>query len=186
MLQGKPGQLWRVVSRIVKRNLPLKVPVFLGLEDSPMNHQKGILFLCELPDHEVFFWCRLKELEKGFVLDAVALSKHANDEIGRTQPSLNMGIPQYNALKDPNCKTYFKMKGLPKLAKQGQQEVSQGEDDTEITSSMMGAVFDHFVQSSSAKYYLKERESMGSGIPNNLCTADSMYTLQSLVCSWYA
>ena len=57
------------------------------------------------------------------------------------------------------------MKGLPKFAKQGQEVVSQGGDvNTETTSSMMGAVFDHFVQSSSAKHYLKERESMGSGI----------------------
>ena len=107
--------------------------------------------------------CRLKELEKGFVLDAVALSKHANDEIGRTQPSLNMGIPQYNALKDTSCKTYFKMKGLPKYAEEAHRKMSEGKV-SEHASSMMGPVFDQFLRNSSAKKYLEERESLGSGM----------------------
>ena len=107
--------------------------------------------------------CRLKELEKGFVLDAVSLSKHANDETGRTHPSLNLGIPQYNALKDSHCKTYFKMKGLPKCVNQGKEKTSQGDVDSDVTSSMMGPVFDQFLRNSSAKQYLKERESIGAG-----------------------
>ena len=117
-------------------------------------------------------------MEKGFVLDAVALGKHANDEIGRTQPSLNMGIPQYNALKDPNCKTYFSMKGLPKHTQQAQKELSQGKGDEsiEVSSSMMGPVFDRFVRSSSAKHYLRERESIGSGmhLMMSSCHADHL------------
>ena len=100
-------------------------------------------------------------------MDAVALSKHANDEIGRTQPSLNFGIPQYNALKDTHCKTYFQMKGLPKYAEQAQlegKESATADTDSELTSSMMGPVFDKFLRNSSAKKYIEERESIGSGI----------------------
>lgn len=108
--------------------------------------------------------CRLKELERGFVLDAVALSKHANDETGRTHPSLNLGIPQYNALKDAHCKTYFQMKGLPKYTNQAKEKLAEGDVDSESTSSMMGPVFDQFLRNSSAKEYLKERESIGAGI----------------------
>lgn len=42
---------------------------------------------------------RLKELERGFVLDSVCLSHLANDETNRTFPSLNIGkIIQYITL----------------------------------------------------------------------------------------
>lgn len=34
---------------------------------------------------------RLKQLERGFVLDGVCLSHHANDDTDRTFPSLNIG-----------------------------------------------------------------------------------------------
>ena len=58
---------------------------------------------------------RLKQLEKGFILDGTVVSRLYNDEIGRTQPSLNFGIPQYNALRDKHCANYFKTKQVPKL-----------------------------------------------------------------------
>lgn len=68
---------------------------------------------------------RLKELEQGFVLDGVALSKHANDEIDRSNPSVNIGIPQYNPLKDKYCESYFKQnKGLPNEMVKSPTEVS--------------------------------------------------------------
>ena len=146
----------------------LEVPNFQELGNFRMSHQKGIiifaiiiiLLCCKC---SIFFSiCRLKELERGFVIDSVALSKHANDETGRTHPSLNLGIPQYNALKDPHCKAYFRMKGLPKYT--NQEKLPQGDVDGGSTSSMMGAVFDQFLRNSSAKEYLKERESIGAGI----------------------
>ena len=75
---------------------------------------------------------RLKQLERGFVLDGVCLSHLANDETDRTFPSLNIGrlipsryqltddrfssgIPQYNAQFDRSTASYFKRRGLPKF-----------------------------------------------------------------------
>lgn len=59
---------------------------------------------------------RLKELERGFVLDGVALSRQANEETDRTHPSLNVGIPQYRPLEDRHSRAYYKNnKSLPKL-----------------------------------------------------------------------
>ena len=55
----------------------------------------------------------LKQREKGFVLDCVALSRQANEDTGRSQPSPNIGIPQYNARHDKYAQGYFKKKGLP-------------------------------------------------------------------------
>ena len=67
---------------------------------------------------------RLKELEKRFVLDGVALSHFANDETDRTQPSLDLGIPQYSAAKDHHAKGYFARRGLPKIVKEPALEVT--------------------------------------------------------------
>ena len=61
---------------------------------------------------------RLKELERGFLLDGVCLSHLANDETDRTFPSQNIGIPQYNALVSKNASNYFKRKGLPRFLKE--------------------------------------------------------------------
>jgi len=57
----------------------------------------------------------LKEREKGFLLDGTLLSRQANDETDRCNPSyLNIGIPQYNALKDPHLRRFLRSKSLPK------------------------------------------------------------------------
>jgi len=57
----------------------------------------------------------LKEREKGFLLDGTLLSRQANDETDRCNPSyLNFGIPQYNALADPHLKRFLRSKSLPK------------------------------------------------------------------------
>lgn len=58
-----------------------------------------------------------REREKGFILDGTVVSRLANDETDRNAPSLNFGIPQYNALTDPHCKSYFKSKAVPKKFK---------------------------------------------------------------------
>ena len=59
---------------------------------------------------------RLKQLERNFVLDGVALSRLANEETERTHPSLNFGIPQYRPRQDKHCKSYFASnKALPKI-----------------------------------------------------------------------
>ena len=106
---------------------------------------------------------RLKELERGFVLDGTVVSRLANDETGRSHPSLNMGIPQYNALHDKHCKSYFKSKGPPKSVRATKSLTSAIPEDSEDNSSMMGQVFDKFVRNSSAKQYLQEREGIGAG-----------------------
>ena len=66
------------------------------------------------PDEE------LKAREEGFLLDGALLSRQANDETERCNPSyLNFGIPQYNALKDPHLKRYLETnKSLPKTFQQ--------------------------------------------------------------------
>lgn len=61
---------------------------------------------------------KLKQLEMGFVLDGVVLSHLANDDIKRSNPSLNVGIPQYNALRDPANQSYLRRRGLPKTVKE--------------------------------------------------------------------
>ena len=103
----------------------------------------------------------MKELEKGFVLDGVAVGKQSNDETGRSQPSPNIGIPQYNALRDKHCKNYFTTRSLPKFVQPTKSLTSV--EDAEHSASMMGNVFDKFVRNSLAKQYLKERESIGAG-----------------------
>ncbi|XP_064401898.1 sperm microtubule associated protein 1-like [Halichondria panicea] len=110
---------------------------------------------------------KLKELEKSFVLDGITLSKQANDEVDRTQPSLNLGIPQYNALHDKHCKKYFKSKSLPKTVQEAKQVVSTG-SSSELSASMMGQVFDKFIRNSSTKHYLQEREALGAGYTRKL------------------
>ena len=72
---------------------------------------------------------RLKQLEKGFVLDGTVVSRLYNDEIGRTQPSLNFGIPQYNAMHDKHCANYFRSRQVPKL-----NEVTDGGGETSSLS----------------------------------------------------
>ena len=69
-----------------------------------------------------------REKERGFILDGTVVSRLANDETDRNAPSLDFGIPQYNALTDPHCKGYFKSKAVPKKLKAAMrsQEVSNG------------------------------------------------------------
>ncbi len=97
----------------------------------------------------------MKNLENNFILDGVPLSKLSNDEIGRTQPSLNIGIPQYDAVSDPHGASYFKSinKSLPKV-------ISCKNNNTGESSA------DKFIQNSAAIYYLRERKKIGAGMIN--------------------
>lgn len=58
------------------------------------------------------------------------------------------------------------MKGLPVYTSQAKEiKLSEGDVTSELSgSSMMGLVFDQFLRNSSARQYLKERESKGAGI----------------------
>ena len=92
---------------------------------------------------------RVKQLEKDFILDGVALSKQANDETGRTKPSLNIGIPQYSALRDRGCRHFFK--SSLKSMKGSAEKV----DVTDIHTV--------FTQKSEAQRYLDDRKKVGAG-----------------------
>ena len=115
----------------------------------------------------------LKQLEVGFILDGVPLSRVTNEETGRTNPSINIGIPQYNALTDKHCKSYFKTKSLPQAIAKVCMYVCtyvciymyvcmyillQPSDK----SSMAGGVLDEFTKTTEAWIYMKERETLGA------------------------
>lgn len=102
----------------------------------------------------VFPLYRLKNLEKGFILDGIPLSKVANDETGRTNPTLNLGIPQYYGRKDTHCHLYYSQKKLDIHEENG----SALED-----SSMMGFVYDKFTRGSAANQYIEDRKKLGAG-----------------------
>lgn len=61
-----------------------------------------------------------KQLEKGFVLDGIAVGTFACTS-GHASPKLATAIPPYNAQKDPWAKMYFERKEVKKtLKKTGQ------------------------------------------------------------------
>ena len=58
--------------------------------------------------------------EKGFILDAVAVST-LSDDSGRANPKMATAIPPYNAQKDRHSKGYFEKPVVKKLLKQTEQ-----------------------------------------------------------------
>lgn len=58
--------------------------------------------------------------EKGFVLDAVAVST-LSDDSGRANPKMATAIPPYNAQKDKHSKGYFEKPVVKKLLKKTDQ-----------------------------------------------------------------
>ena len=61
-----------------------------------------------------------KRLEKGFVLDNIAVST-LSDDSGRANPKMNTAIPPYNAQVDPHTKNYFEKKLVQRLLSRTQQ-----------------------------------------------------------------
>ncbi|EDO28497.1 predicted protein, partial [Nematostella vectensis] len=62
----------------------------------------------------------LKLLEKGFVLDNIAVSTLADDS-GRANPKMNTAIPPYNAQKDKHATDYFTKRTVQRLLTRTQQ-----------------------------------------------------------------
>lgn len=96
------------------------MPFYINNRTVPVGHTlRNKLFSCEAvmsstkSARRAELECK-REREKGFILDGTVVSRLANDETDRNAPSLNFGIPQYNALTDPHCKSYFKSKAVPK------------------------------------------------------------------------
>ena len=59
---------------------------------------------------------QLRELEKGFILDCMAVSTFSDDS-GHASPKLSTAIPPYNAQKDKNAKRYFEVKDVKRTLK---------------------------------------------------------------------
>ncbi len=95
-------------------------------------------------------------MEEGFILDGIPLSKVANDETDRTNPTLNLGIPQYYGKKDPHCCLYYSRK-------KGQEK-----SIVENNSSMMGNVYDKYINTSSSNSYIEDRRKLGAGMTYDL------------------
>lgn len=62
----------------------------------------------------------LRRLEKGFVLDNIAVST-LSDDSGRAKPKMSTAIPPYNAQIDPHTKNYFEKKLVQRLLSRTQQ-----------------------------------------------------------------
>lgn len=108
-----------------------------------------------------------KERERAFVLDGTVVSKLANDEIDRNTPSLDFGIPQYNALKDPHCRGYFKSKALPKKLKPIVRDQEKTTSDKTM-STMQGKLRDDWLEKSKAVDYVEKRKGYGGGYTSEL------------------
>lgn len=57
-----------------------------------------------------------KKLEKGFILDGVAVATFSDDS-GHASPKLATAIPPYNAQKDAHAEAYFKAKDVSRTLK---------------------------------------------------------------------
>ncbi|XP_055114067.1 sperm microtubule associated protein 1 [Symphalangus syndactylus] len=64
--------------------------------------------------------CRLR-LEKGFILDGVAVSTTAR-AYGRSRPKLWSAIPPYNAQRDYHARSYFQSHVVPPLLRKTDQD----------------------------------------------------------------
>ena len=62
----------------------------------------------------------VKELERRFVLDCVAVSTFSDDS-GRANPKMSTAIPPYNAQKDKHAKEYFQKPVTKNLLKKTEQ-----------------------------------------------------------------
>lgn len=62
----------------------------------------------------------LRKLEKGFVLDNIAVSTMSDDS-GRANPKMSTAIPPYNAQMDRHTKNYFEKKLVQRLLTRTQQ-----------------------------------------------------------------
>lgn len=92
--------------------------------------------------------------EKGFILDAIAVST-LSDDSGRANPKMATAIPPYNAQRDKHAKGYFEKPVVQKLLK----KTEQGPPGDSITGKQM----DKFYDSGMMGTYIKLRNSAGAG-----------------------
>nr|XP_005584043.1 PREDICTED: uncharacterized protein C17orf98 homolog [Macaca fascicularis] len=97
--------------------------------------------------------CRLR-LEKGFILDGVAVSTTAR-AYGRSRPKLWSAIPPYNAQQDYHARSYFQSQVVPPvLRKTDQDHGGTGRD---------GWIVDYIHIFGQGQRYLNRRNWAGTG-----------------------
>ncbi|XP_011815219.1 PREDICTED: uncharacterized protein C17orf98 homolog [Colobus angolensis palliatus] len=97
--------------------------------------------------------CRLR-LEKGFILDGVAVSTTAR-AYGRSRPKLWSAIPPYNAQQDYHARSYFQSHVVPPvLLKTDQDHGGTGRD---------GWIVDYIHIFGQGQRYLNRRNWAGTG-----------------------
>ncbi|XP_062515678.1 sperm microtubule associated protein 1-like [Corticium candelabrum] len=96
---------------------------------------------------------KLRALECSFILDGVAVSRQANEDVHRTNPTINIGIPQYYGAKDRHARTY--VRSAP-------ARTSRIRAQKAIDCSMMGSVYDKFTNRCSSARYLRDRLTLHS------------------------
>ncbi|XP_022795125.1 uncharacterized protein C17orf98-like [Stylophora pistillata] len=92
--------------------------------------------------------------EKGFVLDALAVST-LSDDSGRANPKMATAIPPYNAQKDRHSKGYFEKPDVKKLLKKTDQEYPG--------DSIAGKQMDKFYDKGMMGDYIWHRNTAGAG-----------------------
>ncbi|KAM4706000.1 sperm microtubule associated protein 1 [Rhinophrynus dorsalis] len=97
---------------------------------------------------------KLRDLEKRFVLDCVAVERISKD-YSYSLPKLGSVIPPYNAQKDPHVSAYFQTRPVPPLLKKTGQ--SHG------GTSTYGELADRFQFKGAAAHYLLTRNNNGAG-----------------------
>ena len=118
---------------------------------------------------------KLQALECNFILDGVAVSKQGNDDIHRTNPSINIGIQQYNGARDKHARSYRRSTPSREATKRTQQVgksvllilsilfvLSHFISKQNKHSTMMGHVYDRFTTRCASAKYLRERRFLHS------------------------
>ncbi|KAL4687025.1 hypothetical protein H8959_019153 [Pygathrix nigripes] len=135
--KGKPELRKKVHPAVVirqRKSYRRKDGVFLYFEDNAgvivnnKGEMKGSSFPPERPSKATVVGmaylseCRLR-LEKGFILDGVAVSTTAR-AYGRSRPKLWSAIPPYNAQQDYHARSYFQSHVVPPVLRKTDQQVT--------------------------------------------------------------
>ncbi|KAK2503569.1 hypothetical protein MC885_009038 [Smutsia gigantea] len=112
-------------------------------------------------------------LEKGFILDGVAVSTMARSYEG-LRPKLWSAIPPYNAQQDYHARRYFQSRVVPPvLRKTGQDHGGTGRD---------GWIVDYFHVFGQGQRYLNRRNWAGAGKCHFALPTSPWYHLGGVVC----
>ncbi|KAK3729345.1 hypothetical protein QZH41_009053 [Actinostola sp. cb2023] len=108
----------------------------------------------------------LRNLEKGFVLDNIAVST-LSDDSGRANPKMSTAIPPYNAQLDRHTRNYFEKKLVQRLLSRTQQP--------HPGDSITGKQMDKFYETGMMGSYLKYRNGAGAGYSRGQVSGHSLF-----------